>query len=134
MHVKLITLKQIQLWVVVTGFNNARRQGAYDSYLANMTQTGHQINTTNKQLATQTEGYNLRQSNLEKDINARNRAAYDAAVQNLFTSVGNVGRASNQVRANRESQAYIAEAFPEVYKYLMDDVMERLNKSRNGSN
>lgn len=110
--------------------NRTVRQGAYDSYLNNLTQVGFQADTMNKQLASQAESFNVQQSNLEKDINARNRGAYDAAVQNLFTSVGNTGRAANQQRANREAQAFIAEAFPDVYDYLINDTMARTQNRR----
>lgn len=113
-------------------FNRSAQQANYANYLGNLTGARHQIASTNKQLANQTDQFNIGQSNRELEINAANRGAWDAARQTAFTTVGNLGRAIHKRNENREAQAMIGEGFNEVFDYFIKDVMARTAKARAG--
>lgn len=111
-------------------FNAGNRQANYANYLSNLTDIGSRTQALNRDLARQTEQFNIGQTNLEMDLNDRNRAAHDAAMQNLFTSIGNTGRASNAQRANQEAERYLAAAYPDIYDFLIQEMMQRTNQAR----
>lgn len=55
--------------------------------------------------------YNIQRSDYTNTINSQNRAARDAAMQNAFTSVGNLGEAYN----NKKAQADIIEMYKKLF-------------------
>jgi len=113
-------------------YNRSAQQANYVNYLDNLTKARHQIARTNKGLAAQADQFNIGQANLERDINARKRAAYDAARDRAFETVGTLGQGINQRKQNRQAVAMIAPGY-EVWDYYVKDVMQRMNENRAGA-
>ena len=71
------------------------RQKGLDNAFLQADNINRQQNTLGQQFNQRTDMTNLRQSNLEKDINARNRGAYDTnkskLISALGTDIGNIG-------------------------------------------
>jgi hypothetical protein len=109
-------------------YNRGIQQGNFSSYLKNLTDIGMQAANQNKALAAQSDQINLQQANQQQIMNSQNRAAFDAAVQAAFGTVGNVGRGLNKRAQAKEARAYLASAYPDVYNFLMKEVDEQLKR------
>lgn len=81
-----------------------------------------QLASQNKQLASQTEQYNIGQRRLTDDINARNRGAFDQAQTAAFQTIGNTGRALNKKKQGQQAMKYLEATYPEVFKLLMNKI------------
>lgn len=107
--------------------NQAGQQAAYSQYLNQLTQTLQQVDTTNKQLATETQSYNNQADVQQQIARMQALAAHDAAKQNIWGSFANAGMAINQQYSNQVGQAALASAYPLVYEGLMKDMQEFLS-------
>lgn len=77
-----------------------------------------QEQTRYEQRLAQRQALNNR-ARLQTDIiNAQNRAAMFNAVNSLFTSVGNLGRAKEEQKQNKLAISAIAQAFPDVAPFM----------------
>jgi LysM repeat protein len=114
--------------------NQAGQQAAYAQYLSQLTGTLQNVDSANKQLATQTQQYNNQAQVQEQTARLQALAAHDAAKQGIWGSFANAGMAMNEQYANQTGQAALASAYPLVYEGLMADMQEFLKKHNKKSN
>lgn len=98
---------------------NAVLSNLYANRLRGETDALSQLAQQNKQLAAQTEQFNLGQRRLTDDMNARNRAAFDQAQSAAFQTVGNVGRGLNKKKQGAQALKYLEATYPDVFNLLM---------------
>ena len=103
-------------------------QGIYADALNQANRIRGAVNARNNQYLAQNNRVNTQIANQEIIANEQNRAAQDAAKQNAFAQLGILGQAFNNKRSAQEALDYLAEAYPDVYDYLIKGVKERQSK------
>ena len=101
---------------------NAALQNLYANRIGQEGDALASLANQNKQLASQTEQFNLGQKRLTDDNNARNRAALDQAQSAAFTTLGNTGRALNKKQQGKQAMKYLEATYPDVFNFLMKKI------------
>lgn len=105
--------------------NQAQRQAAYSQYYNSLRETSTDVANRNRQLAAQTDRFNIGQRDRTRDQNAASRARHRDAIRALAQTVGNLGMAASDRRTNQEAAKYYNAAFSDVSKFLMEEIRKQ---------
>lgn len=96
----------------------AQKINADSGALAKYQEMNNQATTQYEDRLSNQRRFNSQQSNLNYDINARNRGTYNQVLQNSFTSLGNFGQALNTRKTSYDALNILKTQYPKVYAQI----------------
>jgi len=106
--------------------NQAAQQATYADYMNQLTSTMQNVDTTNKQLAAQTQQYNNQATMEEQAARLQTLAAHQAAKDQVWRNFGAMGIGLNEQYSNQVGSAALASAYPEIYSGFREDITQFL--------
>lgn len=97
----------------------ASKTRADNSALTQYDQMNQGARTDYENRVSNQQRYNVGQTNYTNDINARNRAGYDSAVQNAFGNLSNFGIGLNQRKQNFDALDLYGSTYKDVYSRIL---------------